>query len=669
MIRLLISPIGFHLKQFEIEINPLESGLHLYNEVANFCAEHQIKLLFKGRNISLEKSLQESGLVSGGKVIMSKSDEKKSLLENSKITSLPRTELANEAELQADVIMEPKASEPEPVNQPRPRQNFVENILCSESTVSNVFIWGSNSCGKLGVDNVDNIHTPFTVRLRNNIEVVACGSCHTVALDSDGKLFYWGRGLYPKDNVSRFSNKAEPCEMEIVKGTRFANVVAGSGHSLALDSRGNIWSWGEGIHGQLGHGVLDNEFYPRLIESIQGMRFASIAAGGQHSIGLLTTGESIIWGKNQGGQLGTGDKIDRILPSILLDFKASEVKCGILHTAWRRNNEIYVSGNSSDKPRLALENVRLYDCGGYNTHAITLDNQFVTFTSEGEIISEKSLNVAKLISSESVVFLILEDGRLIAKGDNKQGQLGVGDTAYKHEWTNVRVPTAVKSFACSHSHACAITDSYTLASNLSNAFKLDWKDTEISCSNGIIKAHKILLSVHTHPAQIFDTQDSHFNTSVSTRCAEVIVIWLYSGKLEDNLDKDELLNFYQLAKSRNVEKLAEQIKQRIDERESDRYYALNFSESIAASALAKMAQAERKALAERIKSNPRAIDEPLDEALDFRASSESNEDENQELEEFVDAQEETQMIIDTSIVTPEEKRRRMLEALEKRLNQ
>lgn len=43
-------------------------------------------------------------------------------------------------------------------------------------------------------------------------------------------------------------------------------MAAGQYHSVALSSLGQVFTWGWGIHGQLGHGNCDNEFLPKLLD-------------------------------------------------------------------------------------------------------------------------------------------------------------------------------------------------------------------------------------------------------------------------------------------------------------------------------------------------------------------------------------------------------------------
>ena len=78
-----------------------------------------------------------------------------------------------------------------------------------------------------------------------------------------------------------------------------------------------------------------------------------------------------------------------------------------------------------------------------------------------------------IFSSGNTVFLLQESGKLLAKGDNKQGQLGVGDNVSKNDWTMVKIPSFVKLFCCSSTHSCAFIEKYDLVSDLANAFKLN----------------------------------------------------------------------------------------------------------------------------------------------------------------------------------------------------
>lgn len=78
--------------------------------------------------------------------------------------------------------------------------------------------------------------------------------------------------------------------------------------SLSLAAGGQIFSWGQNKYGQLGLGSQGvSVSTPQVIQSLQGVPFAQISAGGAHSFGLTLSGAIFGWGRNKFGQLGLND--------------------------------------------------------------------------------------------------------------------------------------------------------------------------------------------------------------------------------------------------------------------------------------------------------------------------------------------------------------------------
>ncbi|XP_005165797.2 alsin isoform X3 [Danio rerio] len=65
-----------------------------------------------------------------------------------------------------------------------------------------------------------------------------------------------------------------------------------------------VWSWGQGQDGQLGHGDLLPRLQPDCVKSLNGKEVLKVAAGAHHSLALTAQSQVFSWGCNTSGQLG-----------------------------------------------------------------------------------------------------------------------------------------------------------------------------------------------------------------------------------------------------------------------------------------------------------------------------------------------------------------------------
>ena len=167
--------------------------------------------------------------------------------------------------------------------------------------------WGKNDAGQLGtgVTGMSNPSAQTAVAnwsLEGMIAIDA-GYGQSIALKADGTVWTWGSdnsGELGDDLTS--ANKSTPVQ---VTGF-YRNIVAiaaGSYHCLALDSNGQVWSWGNDGNGQLGDDTaIANKYTPVLAGS--GTYCRAIGAGGYHSLAVTYYGSVVAWGWNGYGQLG-----------------------------------------------------------------------------------------------------------------------------------------------------------------------------------------------------------------------------------------------------------------------------------------------------------------------------------------------------------------------------
>lgn len=117
-------------------------------------------------------------------------------------------------------------------------------------------------------------------------------------------MYAWGSNAYGQLGLGPFIQESPyPQIVTSLAFKKIVDVIAGQYHSLALTSGGQVYTWGWGIHGQLGHGNCDNLYYPKLLQFKY--RIVQIAAGHAHSLILTNDGKLYGFGSNVFGQLET----------------------------------------------------------------------------------------------------------------------------------------------------------------------------------------------------------------------------------------------------------------------------------------------------------------------------------------------------------------------------
>lgn len=92
-----------------------------------------------------------------------------------------------------------------------------------------------------------------------------------------------------------------------------SQAIAGPGHSIAVTSKGEVYSFGSNSSGQLGHGTLDEEWRPRPIRSLQGVRIIQAAAGAGRTMLISDSGHVYSFGKDSFGEAEYGAQGTRLV--------------------------------------------------------------------------------------------------------------------------------------------------------------------------------------------------------------------------------------------------------------------------------------------------------------------------------------------------------------------
>lgn len=172
----------------------------------------------------------------------------------------------------------------------------------------------------------------------------------------------WGVGKRGQLGHGKRQDEAKPKMLlgGIGYGIRIVQVSAGGGlvrvaHSLLLTSSGRVMSFGTGQYGALGHGFsagkqLPDALRPRYIEALAGTRCICVSAGEIHSGAVTEDGDVYTWGDGFCGQLGHADKAPQTSPiqvthGGLEDECISHLSCGARHTiAVTEDGEVFSWG-------------------------------------------------------------------------------------------------------------------------------------------------------------------------------------------------------------------------------------------------------------------------------------------------------------------------------------
>ena len=159
---------------------------------------------------------------------------------------------------------------------------------------------------------------------------IAAGALHTLMVTNMGGVWSWGdqsEGQLGNGTIKSYAsslshvlNKPSAITKNF-SGSRIIRVAAGEKHSLALDSEGQVWSWGANNRGQLGLGGTARQSKPTKISSsaFAGERIVGIACSAFSSFAVTESGVVWSWGDNERGALGDNTFIQKTTPVMVLD--------------------------------------------------------------------------------------------------------------------------------------------------------------------------------------------------------------------------------------------------------------------------------------------------------------------------------------------------------------
>lgn len=288
-----------------------------------------------------------------------------------------------------------------------------------------VWAWGMNTVGQLGDGTTTNRPEPVRVLGLENVTSISAGEFHSVALRNDGTVWSWGGNSSGQLGNNSAVDSAIPVQVCRLSGatcaplTGIVAVSAGGQHSAALTGAGEVFTWGSNNRFQLGDSSSLHRLAP--VNPVAGLAapIAAIAAGGFHTLALLTDGTVWAWGGNSSGELGDNTTTSRLTPAAVTGLSGvTRIAAGGSHSlAVRSDQTLWAWG---------------YNVWGQVGNNIPINqgnpggplNQTTPVQAGGLMFTE----VKQVDGGGLHTIAVKEDGSVWTWGFNFLGQLGVGTT-------------------------------------------------------------------------------------------------------------------------------------------------------------------------------------------------------------------------------------------------
>ncbi|CAB3408127.1 unnamed protein product [Caenorhabditis bovis] len=255
---------------------------------------------------------------------------------------------------------------------------------------------------------------------RITIKQICLSESHALILTTDNDIYAWGNNTSGQLGIEGISKIENPKLVENLKGRDIHTIATGISFSVICCDRGTILTMGSSKYIGLGPDASDAR-KPVLIEQLLRENVKDVICGFEHTIAILESGEVYAWGSNECGQLGL-PKVDHVyvptkitLPS---NKKAVNGKAGRDATMLLTDDGCLIAMGSNKHNKLNLTQ-RM----GFFAKEKKDNSEYV---SKPTILQGFPERVVDFSVGSYHTGVILESGQVMLFGRNDNGELGQG---------------------------------------------------------------------------------------------------------------------------------------------------------------------------------------------------------------------------------------------------
>ena len=150
------------------------------------------------------------------------------------------------------------------------------------------------------------------------VRQVAAGYKHTGIVTEAGDLLTCGAGEYGGLGLGDEEDRTTPTLVAraVFNGEAVLMVACGPYHTAVTTEGGGVYTFGRGMGGLLGHGDEEDQLVPRRVPAaaFNGEWVVMVAAGHDHTVAVSEAGHVFTWGDGMSGQLGHNDQEEQWAP-------------------------------------------------------------------------------------------------------------------------------------------------------------------------------------------------------------------------------------------------------------------------------------------------------------------------------------------------------------------